>query len=184
VTANFSVVDLYRMMRTKGFAEGLTRGLLDRSCMYGMCGSIPTQPAVRSYIRASEGRVFIIANYSQIELRIAAKISGDTEMLAAYAEGRYLHTLTAQNLTGHKDVSKDDRKLAKALNFGLLYGMGAKGLRSYALTARFRAVDLLADSQRAQRSPEHLWGQSSTGPFLSLPPKPLCSWPRPCGAGS
>jgi hypothetical protein len=40
------VVDLYRMMRTKGFAEGLTRGLLDRSCMYGVCGSILTQPAV------------------------------------------------------------------------------------------------------------------------------------------
>ena len=47
-TANFSVVDLYRMVRTKGFAEGLTQGLLDRSCMYGACGSIPTQPAVRS----------------------------------------------------------------------------------------------------------------------------------------
>src|SRR5215212_9239889 len=48
LTANFSVVDLYRMMRTEGFAEGLTRGLLDRSCMYGVCGSIPTQPAVRN----------------------------------------------------------------------------------------------------------------------------------------
>jgi DNA polymerase I len=56
-----------------------------------------------------------------------------TEMLAAYAEGRDLHTLTALNLIGHKDVSKDDRKLAKAVNFGLLYGMGAKGLQSYAL---------------------------------------------------
>jgi len=36
------------MVRTKGFAEGLTQGLLDRSCMYGACGSIPTQPTVRS----------------------------------------------------------------------------------------------------------------------------------------
>jgi hypothetical protein len=45
-TANFSVVNLYRMMRTKGFAEGLTQSLLDRSGMYGVCGSIPTQPAV------------------------------------------------------------------------------------------------------------------------------------------
>ena len=72
-------------------------------------------------------------DYSQIELRIAAKISGDKEMLSAYAEGRDLHTLTAQSLTGHTDVSKDERKLAKAVNFGLLYGMGAKGLQSYAL---------------------------------------------------
>lgn len=54
-------------------------------------------------------------------------------MLSAYAEGRDLHTLTAQNLTGHKDVGKDERKLAKAVNFGLRYGMGARGLQSYAL---------------------------------------------------
>jgi hypothetical protein len=62
ITANFSVVDLYRMMRTKGFAEGLTWGLLDRSCMYGMCGSIPTQPTVtcqwyQSGIRIARCRV-------------------------------------------------------------------------------------------------------------------------------
>jgi DNA polymerase-1 len=95
--------------------------------------NIPRSGPLRSYIRAPEGRAFVIADYSQIELRIAARISGNTEMLAAYAEGRDLHTLTAQNLTGREDVSKDDRKLAKAVNFGLLYGMGAKGLQSYAL---------------------------------------------------
>jgi DNA polymerase-1 len=54
-------------------------------------------------------------------------------MPSAYAEGRDLHTLTARNLTSCEDVSKDDRKLAKAVNFGLLYGMGAQGLRSYVL---------------------------------------------------
>jgi DNA polymerase I len=92
-----------------------------------------TEICCRSYIRAPEGRVFVIADYSQIELRIAAKISGDTEMLFAYTEGRDLHTLTAQSLTGRHDVNKDDRKLAKAVNFGLLYGMGTKGLQAYAL---------------------------------------------------
>src|SRR5215213_5637894 len=54
-------------------------------------------------------------------------------MLSAYAEGRDLHTLMARSLTGREEVTKDDRKLAKAVNFGLLYGMGAKGLQSYAL---------------------------------------------------
>jgi DNA polymerase-1 len=103
------------------------------ACDHPNLQNIPRRGPLRSYMRAPEGRVFIIADYSQIELRIAAKISGDKEMLSAYAEGRDLHTLTAQSLTGHKDVSKDDRKLAKAVNFGLLYGMGAKGLRSYAL---------------------------------------------------
>jgi DNA polymerase-1 len=95
--------------------------------------NIPRSGLLRSYIRVPEGHVLVIADYSQIELRIAAKISGDTEMLTAYAEGRDIHMLTAQNLTGRKEVSRDDRKLAKAVNFGLLYGMGAKGLRSYAL---------------------------------------------------
>jgi DNA polymerase-1 len=103
------------------------------ACDHPNLQNIPRSGPLRSYIRASGGRVFVIADYSQIELRIAAKISGDTEMLAAYTEGRDLHTLTAQNLTGRKDVSKDDRMLAKAVNFGLLYGMGAKGLQVYAL---------------------------------------------------
>jgi DNA polymerase-1 len=68
--------------------------------------NIPRSGSLRSFIRAPEGRVFVIADYSQIELRIAAKISGDTEMLSAYAEGRDLHTLTAQSLTGHEKAEK------------------------------------------------------------------------------
>jgi DNA polymerase I len=103
------------------------------ACDHPNLQNIPRSGPLRSYIRAPEGRVFVIADYSQIELRIAAKISGETEMLSAYAEGRDLHTLTAQNLTRGEDIGKDDRKLAKAVNFGLLYGMGAKGLQSYAL---------------------------------------------------
>jgi DNA polymerase I len=103
------------------------------ACDHPNLQNIPRSGPIRSYIRAPEGRVFVIADYSQIELRIAAKISGDQEMLSAYAEGRDLHTLTAQSLTGREEITKDDRKLAKAVNFGLLYGMGAKGLRVYAL---------------------------------------------------
>ena len=58
LTANFSVVNLYGMMRMKGFAEALTQGLLHRSCMYCVRGSIPTQPAVRTpYTRSSENAV-------------------------------------------------------------------------------------------------------------------------------
>jgi DNA polymerase I len=103
------------------------------ACDHPNLQNIPRSGPLRTYICAPEGRVFVIADYSQIELRIAAKVSGDTEMLAAYAEGRDLHTLTAQSLTRRVEISKDDRKLAKAVNFGLLYGMGAKVLQSYAL---------------------------------------------------
>ena len=103
------------------------------ACDHPSLQNIPRSGPLRSYIRAPEGRVFVIADYSQMELRIAAKISGDREMLGVYAEGRDLHTLTAQSLIGREEISKDDRKLAKAVNFGLLYGMGVRGLRSYAL---------------------------------------------------
>ena len=92
----------------------------------------------------------MIADYSQIELRIAAKVSGDPQMLSAYAEGRDLHTLTARSLTGRDDVSKSDRKLAKAVNFGLLYGMGAKGLRTYAL--RSYGVEMSLEEASLYRS--------------------------------
>jgi DNA polymerase I len=105
------------------------------ACDHPNLQNIPRSGPLRSYIRAPEGRLFVIADYSQIELRIAAKISGDTEILAAYAESRDLHTLTAQSLIGREKIRKDDRKLAKAVNFGLLYGMGARGLRSYALSS-------------------------------------------------
>jgi DNA polymerase I len=47
-------------------------------------------------------------------------------MLSAYTEGRDLHTLTAQSLTGREEITRDDRKLAKSANFGLLYGLGRK----------------------------------------------------------
>jgi DNA polymerase-1 len=66
---------------------------------------------------------------------LAAKIASETVMIEAYRRGEDLHTLTAKQLLGKNDVTKSDRQLAKALNFGLLYGMGARGLRGYARTA-------------------------------------------------
>jgi DNA polymerase I len=88
-------------------------------------------PEVKRYVRAPEGRVLIKADYSQIELRIAAKISGDQGMLEAYQKGEDLHLRTAKSLA-HAGLGKVDRKLAKAVNFGLLYGQGSRGLKQYA----------------------------------------------------
>jgi DNA polymerase I len=89
-------------------------------------------PEARKHVWAPDGRVLVKADYSQIELRIAAKISGDEKMLEAFSEGQDIHTITARSITGKEQVSKEDRKLAKAVNFGLLYGMGPAGLRHYA----------------------------------------------------
>jgi DNA polymerase-1 len=89
-------------------------------------------PEVRRHVRAPEERILIKSDYSQIELRIAAKISGDERMLEAYESGEDLHSITAKSITGQEEITKEERKLAKAVNFGLLYGQGAEGLRSYA----------------------------------------------------
>jgi DNA polymerase I-like protein with 3'-5' exonuclease and polymerase domains len=102
------------------------------SCSVPNLQQVPRDPRYRRCFVAPPGRVLVKADYSQLQLRIAAKIAGDEAMLAAYARGEDLHTLTARQLTGKADVSKADRQLAKAVNFGLLFGLGAKGLRGYA----------------------------------------------------
>jgi DNA polymerase-1 len=96
--------------------------------------NLPRDKRYRRCFVAPDGRVLVKADYSQIELRIAAKVAGEERMLAAYRSGEDLHTLTAQRVLGIAEVSKEHRQLAKAVNFGLLYGMGAKGFRSYALS--------------------------------------------------
>src|SRR5215211_2262052 len=89
-------------------------------------------PEVRRYVKAPTGQVLVVADYSQIELRIAAKIAGEERMLAAFVNDEDIHTITARSLTGREEVTKQERKLAKAVNFGLLYGMSPGGLRNYA----------------------------------------------------
>jgi DNA polymerase-1 len=85
----------------------------------------------RRIVRAPEGHVIVAADYSQIELRIMAEISGDETMLAAFDEGRDVHLDMAMALAGGDWDSLDAaarkraRSLAKASNFGLIYGSGA-----------------------------------------------------------
>lgn len=95
---------------------------------------IPRDADFRSLFTARDGYKFVVADYSQIELRIAAKIAKDPVMLEAYRRGDDIHTLTAAAITGKVTPTKEDRQLAKAVNFGLLYGMGAAKLRTYAKT--------------------------------------------------
>jgi DNA polymerase-1 len=94
--------------------------------------NLPRQACYRRCLAAPPGRVLVKADYSQIELRIAAKAAGEQNMIDAYRRGDDLHTLTARAVLGKRDVDKADRQLAKAVNFGLLYGMGARGFCRYA----------------------------------------------------
>jgi len=102
------------------------------SCTRPNLQNVPRTPAYRACFQAPEGRVLVKADYSQVELRIAAERAGDARMLNAYSRGEDLHTLTARTILGKLDVSKEDRQLAKSANFGLLYGMGAERFRDYA----------------------------------------------------
>jgi DNA polymerase I-like protein with 3'-5' exonuclease and polymerase domains len=105
------------------------------SCAEPNMQNIPSKSRLRELracVVAPEGRVLVVADYSQIELRVAAKIAGEEAMLEAYREGKDLHGMTARSVTGREEVSEGERKLAKAVNFGLLYGQGAEGLRNYA----------------------------------------------------
>jgi DNA polymerase I-like protein with 3'-5' exonuclease and polymerase domains len=88
----------------------------------------------RACFIASPGHKLVIADYSQIELRVLAEITQDERMLAAFRKRDDLHKLTASVITGIplEQVTAKERQAAKAVNFGLIYGMGAKGLRNYA----------------------------------------------------
>lgn len=106
------------------------------SCRNPPLQTIPRDAAARTCFVAAPGCQIIRADYSQIELRIVARLSGDARMQRAYRKGEDLHRLTASLVTGKAiaDVSEEDRRLAKAINFGLIYGMGAAKLQSYAET--------------------------------------------------
>lgn len=87
---------------------------------------VPRNPLVRGIFGAPPGYWFIEADYSQIELRIAAWLANERNMLALYATGQDIHLAMAMLMTGKpaSQITKEERKRAKAVNFGFLYGMG------------------------------------------------------------
>ena len=93
----------------------------------------PRELAFRACWQAPEGRMLVIADYSQIELRVAAEIAQDQRMMKAYQQGEDLHRLTASLVSGVPIalVDKQQRQAAKAINFGLIFAMGARGLQAY-----------------------------------------------------
>lgn len=96
--------------------------------------NIPTRTAegraLRKMFIASAGNVLLSADYSQIELRLLAHLSGDENLLYAYRNGIDIHRLTASKVSAVKleDVTSDMRRAAKEINFGIIYGMSDFGL--------------------------------------------------------
>ncbi|MDD6347894.1 MAG: DNA polymerase I [Lachnospiraceae bacterium] len=86
--------------------------------------------AIRRCFKPAPGCVFVDADYSQIELRILAHMSGDSELIAAYREARDIHRITASQVfhVPFEEVTDQQRRNAKAVNFGIIYGISSFGL--------------------------------------------------------
>ncbi|MCO6429849.1 MAG: DNA polymerase I [Deltaproteobacteria bacterium] len=94
--------------------------------------NIPIQTAEGRQIReafiADEGKILISADYSQVELRILAHMSGDDNLIAAFSDNIDIHAKTAREIMGidpGEEVSPEVRRIGKTINFGVIYGMGA-----------------------------------------------------------
>ena len=125
------------------------------SCSEPNLQNIPRGDIIRSAFIPSEGhgfdtqatqpKVFIDADFSQIELRCIAHYTQDENMLAAYKNDADLHKKTIADMLGKpiEDVTEKERFIAKSINFGLAYGMGAKGLSKRLGVSKEEAQDLM-----------------------------------------
>ncbi len=99
----------------------------------------------KAFIPRDESRFLVSADYSQIELRIVAAISGDPNMCEAFKQGKDIHTATAAKVYGieEADVTKEMRYKAKSVNFGIIYGQGAFGLAENLSISRTEAKEII-----------------------------------------
>lgn len=99
----------------------------------------------KAFIPRDEKRILLSADYSQIELRIVAAISGDPAMCEAFKQHKDIHTATAARVYGveEKDVTKEMRYKAKSVNFGIIYGQGAFGLADNLGISRTEAKQII-----------------------------------------
>ena len=100
---------------------------------------------IRKAFIPEEGEIFFSADYSQIELRIMAHLSGDEHMIEAFNAGHDVHAATAARIFHKdiKDISKDERRKAKTANFGIIYGISAFGLAERMDVSRTEAKELI-----------------------------------------
>lgn len=99
---------------------------------------------IRKAFLPQEGWQLLSADYSQIELRILTHLSGEELLLQAYRDGDDVHALTARLLLDKDEVSADERRLGKTINFGVIYGMGAQRFARETGVSQSEAKDFLS----------------------------------------
>ncbi len=113
--------------------------------------NIPTRgkwgEVIRSAFIAPAGKKMVSFDYSQIELRIAAHLSGDEKLIESFIQGRDIHATTASNIFNVPldQVTAEQRSQAKTFNFGILYGIGVKGFSEAAHISREQAKTFIAE---------------------------------------
>lgn len=123
---------------------GITNVITGRtSCKNPNLQQVPRNPELRTMFTAAPGRSLIEADYQQIELKIAADYADERTMKKIYRSGGDIHHKTATLF--RPDPTKDDRTKAKAVNFGFLFGMQAKGFVNYAFDS-YNAIFTLAEA--------------------------------------
>lgn len=116
--------------------------------------NIPIRGELAKEIRRAfipkDGFVFLCADYSQMELRVAAAQTGDKKMTQFFKEGRDIHRMTASQIFSVKEeeVTQDMRAFAKTLNFGVLYGMGVRGFQEAAGVSAEEAKKFIEEYMR------------------------------------
>lgn len=113
--------------------------------------NIPTRSEeakdIKSAFIPSEGNVLVSADYSQIELRLLAHMSGDEQLIKAFNEGDDIHAITAAQILGKSvsEVTSAERRDAKAVNFGIIYGISGYGLAENLSIPQYKAKEFIAN---------------------------------------
>lgn len=113
--------------------------------------NIPTRSEeakdIKSAFIPSDGNVLVSADYSQIELRLLAHMSGDEQLIKAFNEGDDIHAITAAQILGKSvsEVTPAERRDAKAVNFGIIYGISGYGLAENLSIPQYKAKEFIAN---------------------------------------
>ena len=153
------------------------------SCREPNLQQVPRDKNFRAAAEAPKGWSFVVADFGQMELRLAAAVSKDALMISAFQQGLDLHTITAQAIypepTEDEAELKARRQVSKSANFGLLYGSGAKGLREYAgsmgIIMTLEEAEMIRDTFHATYTGVHMWQQENAR-LASLPARG--TWPE------